>query len=239
MLMTSTYSQAYLAYHGDSVEVDRHMFHSFVLYRLTAIVTFASLVEILRPKVVVNREGRPALASQLYCWTAALASYLTMGTFLAATISATSYVVAKSSPYGLTVTYYNGTNFDQRICTRAALSIAKDYREHEPAWFVDKNKFSSRWEGKLHIPIDSVYTFFSQSDDGLRLYVDEKLVIDNWKNQGWLQSGRHSKTWLAKGVHSIRVEHYDDQGPAALRIKWTGGPIPLNSVLGKPYLTKD
>src|SRR5437879_4351796 len=41
------------------------------------------------------------------------------------------------------------------------------------------NRFAIRWTGKIKIPKDAVYTFFLESDDGSRLVIDGKSVVDN------------------------------------------------------------
>ena len=89
----------------------------------------------------------------------------------------------------------------------------------------------------MHVPEDADYGFFVQSDDGVRVYIDDKLLVDYWSNHGWIP-GKHAQAKLAKGPHAVRIEHYNNSGPAALRVKWTGGGIPDNTVLGTPYVTK-
>src|SRR5437899_6987628 len=41
------------------------------------------------------------------------------------------------------------------------------------------NHFAIRWTGKIKIPKDGAYTFFMESDDGSRLVIDGKTVVDN------------------------------------------------------------
>lgn len=75
-----------------------------------------------------------------------------------------------------------------------------------------------RYSGALVVPADEVYTFALTSDDGSRLWLDGKLVVDN--------DGLHSaetKTGhvpLAKGAHSIVVEWFNKSGGYALDLKW-------------------
>ena len=149
-----------------------------------------------------------------------------------------SHVYASFSPYGLVTTYYEGINFDRTICRRPEKALLKDYQKRRPALFVPRSRFSARWKGFLLAPETAEYSFYAQSDDGLRLFIDGHMLIDNWKDNDWFTSGKHGKMHLEKGLHPIIVEHYDRQGAAALRVRWTGGPIPDNTVIGGKYLLK-
>lgn len=63
-------------------------------------------------------------------------------------------------------------------------------------------------------------------------------MIDNWRDQSWGASACGARVRLAAGDHPIAIEYYNSAGEAALRIKWSGGPIPPNTVLAAPYLRK-
>lgn len=144
------------------------------------------------------------------------------------------------SSEGLCVTYYRGIqlhhwprwgNVEKDLC--------RSFLEEPPVWWLGWSGFSTRWVGHLDAPKDDDYIFYCQSCDGMRLYLDDKCVLDNWRNQTWLESGRAVKLHLSKGLHPLKVEHYSrkcDDG--AIRIRWSGGGIPPNTVLGAPYLRK-
>jgi hypothetical protein len=142
------------------------------------------------------------------------------------------------SPNGLTVTYFKGRNFEEKICSRTEKAVCRDYGEKAPAWHVPKHNFSAIWEGILRVPETGEYTFFCQSDDGLRLIIDGEKLVDNWRDQSWLASATGLQKRLEAGDHKIAVEYYNGEGEAGLRIKWCGGPIPANTVLSAPFLRK-
>jgi len=143
------------------------------------------------------------------------------------------------SPNGLTVTYFKGQNFEQKLCRRTEKAVCRDYGENPPAWRVPIHNFSALWQGILRVPESGDYDFFAQSDDGLRLIIDGKKVIDNWRDQSWNTSSTAIRVYLEAGDHKIAVEHYNGEGESALRIKWSGGPVPPNTVLAAPYLRKN
>lgn len=142
------------------------------------------------------------------------------------------------SPYGLTVTYFRGINFEEKIISRTEQAVCRDYGTKPPDLRVPSENFSAIWEGILRVPETGEYFFFSQSDDGLRLIIDGRKIIDNWRDQSWGASGAGAKTHLSAGDHRIAVEHYNRDDEAALRVKWCGGPVPPNTVLSAPYLRK-
>lgn len=139
---------------------------------------------------------------------------------------------------GLAVTYFRGKNFEEKICGRTEKAVVRDYEDRSPAWRVPSKNFSAIWQGILRVPETAGYSFFSQSDDGLRLIIDGKKIIDNWQDQSWDASATGVQVHLAAGDHTIAVEHYNSEGESALRVKWSGGPIPPNTVLAAPYLRK-
>lgn len=157
---------------------------------------------------------------------------------VAALIFAISQLYFLWSPSGLKVTYFHGINFERKICSRTEQAVCRDYENKAPAWGVPSKNFSALWEGILRVPETGEYLFFSQSDDGLRLIIDGKKIIDNWRDQSWYASSTGVQMHLSAGDHRLVVEHYNGDGESALRIKWSGGPIPPNTVLAVPYLRK-
>ena len=142
------------------------------------------------------------------------------------------------SPNGLKVTYFRGINFEEKICSRVEQAVCRDYEDKPPAWGVPKHHYSAIWQGILRVPETGAYSFFSQSDDGIRLIIDGNKVIEAWRDQSWNASAIGVQTNLVAGDHTIAIEHYNGEGESALRVKWCGGPVPPNTVLAAPYLRK-
>jgi len=138
---------------------------------------------------------------------------------------------------GLRVTYYKGENFERPEVKRSERQIERDYGSSRPAWGIPRGSFSARWEGILLVPKEYEYEFYLQSCNGSRLWLDNKLIIDHWGDHGWIP-GRHGRAQLSQGRHRIKIEHYNRTGNAAIRVRWSGGGVPDNTVLGTPYLLK-
>ncbi len=94
-----------------------------------------------------------------------------------------------------------------------------------------KNDFALRFRGVLTAPTAGDYRFYTSSDDGTRLYIDEKIVVEN--NGIHPDQERSAPVKLTKGDHTITVLYFDGGGQTAMTIGWKtpGGkqePIPSN-----------
>ena len=87
------------------------------------------------------------------------------------------------------------------------------------------SEFSVRWTGEILVEESGDYIFVVSGDDGYRLYVDEKPVIERWMEQGETLSQTILK--LEKNsTHKITLEYYQDQGGAVIRFGY--GPFAAN-----------
>ena len=86
-----------------------------------------------------------------------------------------------------------------------------------PATNLPGDNFSVRWTRNQSFD-DATYRFHALVDDGMRLYIDNTLVIDEWRNgqQREVVADRQ----LAAGSHNIRVEYYENAGDASIRFWW-------------------
>jgi len=80
--------------------------------------------------------------------------------------------------------------------------------------------FGFLYEGYIRIETDGVYTFFTESDDGSRLYVGDTLVVDNDMLHPMTERG--GVIALARGVHPIRVEFFEKTGGDGLVVSFKG-----------------
>ncbi len=86
-----------------------------------------------------------------------------------------------------------------------------------PATGIPADHFSVRWTGDFFFRAGQ-HAFQMLADDGVRLYVDNQLVIDRWVDQ----SGVHyvGSRILSEGVHSIRVEYYENTGSGKAELRF-------------------
>ena len=78
--------------------------------------------------------------------------------------------------------------------------------------------FYIRWTGKLRAPKDGNYTFFLESDDGSRLFIDGKQVVDN----GGLHAmeEKSGEVELKAGEHELKVEFFENEVDAGCKFSW-------------------
>ena len=62
--------------------------------------------------------------------------------------------------------------------------------------------------------------FATISDDGSRLWIDGKIVVDNWGLHG--SRKRTGKVELKAGWHDFRATHFENGGGASMIVKWQG-----------------
>ena len=179
----------------------------------------------------ILRRNRPKAVRYVLPLFLAVACALVMATYAVSTLS------LMCSNKGLQVSYFKGRQFDKKAMAWTERSVAKDYGTARPCLLCPAGEFSARWEGFLVAPKDDDYSFYAQSIGGLRLMIDDEVVIDDWDEHGWIP-GKPGHKRLAVGAHRIRIEYYHARNNAALRIRWCGGGIPSNTVLGGEYLKK-
>jgi arylsulfatase A-like enzyme len=124
---------------------------------------------------------------------------------------------------GLKGEYFNSINLTNLATTRVDQSInfTTGWNSTPPGTTVtgDAN-YSVRWTGQVETPTAGSWTFFTTSNDGIRLWIDDQLVIDNWtahvatENSGTLN--------LNAGWHSIRLEYFQQGGAAVATLSFQG-----------------
>jgi hypothetical protein len=79
-------------------------------------------------------------------------------------------------------------------------------------------QFYVRWTGVIRVPKDGRYMFYTESDDGSRLSIDGKLVVDN----GGLHppEEKNGEAELKAGPHEIRIDFFQAGGGACCKVKW-------------------
>lgn len=87
--------------------------------------------------------------------------------------------------------------------------------------------FYARWVGVIRVPKDALYTFRTESDDGSRLYIDGKLVVDNGGVHAPL--GFTGKVKLKAGDHAIKIDYFENDRGATMRAFWEfeGRPVEI------------
>jgi glucose/arabinose dehydrogenase/PKD repeat protein len=103
---------------------------------------------------------------------------------------------------------------------RCESAINYDWGSSSPSGSgVGPDNFSVRWAGTHSFATTGTYTFTATADDGVRVYLDGTLVIDQWKDQS-ATTYTASRTVTA-GNHELKVEYYENSGDAVARFSVT------------------
>jgi hypothetical protein len=80
--------------------------------------------------------------------------------------------------------------------------------------------FAISWRGYIHAPVSGYYTFHVTVDDGFRLWIDNKKVIDAWWDNGNVE---YSGSLYLEGGKSYALDanYYENGGSAAVKLEWT------------------
>ena len=88
-----------------------------------------------------------------------------------------------------------------------------------------------RWRGLIRIPKDGKYVFFTRSDDGSRLLIDGRRVVDNAGAREMKEEDGEIE--LKAGLHEIRVEYFNGLGQNGIVVAWKGPGIEKETVPAK------
>ena len=141
--------------------------------------------------------------------------------------AATAYATTcgASGGVGLQGQYYDDTNNPGQPLsgtlklTRIDPTVNFNYGAGSPDPSLPNDHFSARWTGEVQPPTSGTYTFHTSSDDGVRLWVNGQLLINNWTLHG--QAEDYGAIALTAGQkYDIRMEYYEYTGNAVAILSW-------------------
>jgi outer membrane protein OmpA-like peptidoglycan-associated protein len=131
-----------------------------------------------------------------------------------------AFTFAQLSENGIKAEYYNGTEFNELVLTRYENQIGLRLLQQSPAPGVNTRDYSIRWTGKLFAPVSGVYRLAFTADDGVRLWLGGKLLIDEWE----LQEERTfftPKITLHEGrYYDLKIEYYNGVMHGVAELSW-------------------
>jgi hypothetical protein len=108
-------------------------------------------------------------------------------------------------------------------------AINHDWGDGSPSSEINDDDFSARWTRTVYFNTGT-YRFTATMDDGMRVWVDETLIIDSWTDSQVRSIS--SDMFLSAGDHAIKVEYYEAGGKAVAKFSWT-------AVAGLPAVPTD
>jgi len=139
-----------------------------------------------------------------------------------ATVPATQLRTPEGQP-GLVLEYFEGTNF-QKPASRTVDTVI----EHQwpdpplgsvPPGLASLNRFSARWTGQIVAAESGEHEIGVEGDDGFRLWLDDRLVVDDWAIGGARFRG-HRISLHAGQTLKLRIEFFQEAGNRVLRLAW-------------------
>jgi PA14 domain len=118
-------------------------------------------------------------------------------------------------------TYSNPTNFTNLKVTRVDPTI--DFILGTNGWpdvTIQSNTFSIRWTGQVQPEFSEPYTFDARTDDGVKLWVNDQLVIDDWRTQTVTDSNSAPINLQAGVRYDIKMEYFQNTGSAEAHLTW-------------------
>lgn len=145
-----------------------------------------------------------------------------------------AYFRVSKKKAGLRVSYYEPNEGDSwtKLPNFTALRPKQQWDNHEfridekkikELQGGDGNSFALVFEGEVSLDSAGEYTFYTQSDDGSKLYINDKLVVNNDGDHGVIE--REGKVKLAKGIHRIRLEYFNGSGGYWLEAMYAGDGV--------------
>ncbi len=135
----------------------------------------------------------------------------------------------QSKKPGIKGEYYKDRNLKKLASTRLDKDLSFFWSWKSPLRGMPRDNFSIRGDGYLEIPEKDKYSFLIMCSDGIRIWVDGRLVVDAWKraNDNFCEGSIE----LEKGLHNFKVEYFESVGEAGISGVLTADkkryPLPL------------
>ena len=144
---------------------------------------------------------------------------------------------------GLRGDYYDNADFTNLVATHAAEAVNFDWGLSAPDPSVGADTFSVRWTGKLLARYTGGTTFRTWSDDGLRLWIDGQLIINNWTDHEAAEDAGVASL-VAGQFHDVKLEFHENLENALIKLLWfspcqTEEVIPASQLFPPGYVPLD
>lgn len=122
-------------------------------------------------------------------------------------------------PNGLTAKYFTSNDLKGTYKERIDDWVNFEPANQAPDPFLPKSPISIQWQGDLCPNISGKYTIGFKTDDGCRLYIDDKLLIDSWRTRS-AETDQVELELKAGQKYKIVAEYFDSGGEALAKLYW-------------------
>jgi hypothetical protein len=124
---------------------------------------------------------------------------------------------------GIRGDYFRG--MDLRNLTLRRIDPQINFSWGQPHPSIGENNFSVRWTGEIEVAFSEKYTFYTNTDDGVRLWVDGKQLINDWNDHGATENSG-TIDLVAGQFYTIVMEYYENGGGAIAQLSWSSPRTP-------------
>jgi hypothetical protein len=128
--------------------------------------------------------------------------------------------LSSSSGNGLSGQYFDNMDFTNLKLTRTDININFNWGNGSPVSTMGADQFSVRWTGQVQALYSETYTFYTNSDDGVRLWVNGQEIINNWTDHAPTENSG-SISLAAGQKYDIKMEYYENGGGAVAMLSWS------------------
>jgi YVTN family beta-propeller protein len=121
---------------------------------------------------------------------------------------------------GLKAEYFNNVTATGTPVLARTEAIDFDWGTGAPGTGVTVDNFSARWSGRLIVPVTGTYRFQTESDDGVRLWVNGVPLVNNWTDHAPTLDTSAGINLAAGSQVDIVAEYYERGGGALMRLRW-------------------
>jgi beta-glucosidase len=133
------------------------------------------------------------------------------------------YLHTDKNENGLTVSFYNNiTLTGNPVATQIDNQVNHHWTFMPPVDKVDVGFYSVRWTGNIIAPQSGTFKIGLQGNEGFRLYINDKLLIDDWKKQSYATQTVDFNFEKDKS-YNIKIEFYESVGNGEIKLIWNVG----------------
>lgn len=135
------------------------------------------------------------------------------------------YLDETGTQHGLKGEYFTNMNLEgDPAFTRTDPNIDFSWGFSPPAPGISNYLYSIRWTGKIKPAASGFYNLHAINDDGVRVYIDDNLVVDNWTEHS--PSVSTGRVYLEAGRYSdFKMEYYEKYDSCMVHFGWTPGDL--------------
>ncbi len=138
--------------------------------------------------------------------------------------------VPAGAPDGLSAVYYSNIDFTGDTRSRIDPMVNFNWGTGAPISGIASNTYSVRWSGQVEAPSSESFTFYTRTDEGVRLWVNDVLVIDKWIDQEVTEWASAPIQLTAGERYNIKMEYFEDRGPAQAHLLWSSASTPKQTI---------